>query len=213
MVEMRRSLCSPIDDIFLSASKLLEAADLYRAGDFAGAEQRIREADSDAVRAYTEIAWGKGSAARHMFLTVKDAPAKFAVADRPRPRMPTAATRSNVIARDGHHCRFCGVPVIDPAIRRRLVGLFPETVRWGSTNASQHAAFQCMWLQFDHLLPNSRGGDSSVGNIVIACAACNFGRMEATLEEARLQNPLLFDPPKIWEDYNGWNGLESFRAF
>ena len=26
----------------------------------------------------------------------------------------------------------------------------------GSANASQHAAFRCLWLQFDHVLPNSR---------------------------------------------------------
>lgn len=213
MFELRHSLCSPIGDIFQAASKLLEAVDLHRAGNFAGAEQLIREADSDAMRAYTEGAWGKGSAAPYRFLTIVDGSAHFAVADRPRPRMPTAPTRSSVIERDGYHCRFCGVPVIDPAIRRKLVGLFPKTVRWGSTNASQHAALQCMWLQFDHVLPNSRGGDSSLGNIVIACAACNFGRMEATLEEARLHNPLLFEPPKVWEQYDTWNGLEYFRAF
>jgi hypothetical protein len=210
MSELRQSLCSPVNAIFVAAEKLLEAVDLHRAGDHAGVAQRIRDADCDAVRAYTEKAWGKGSAARNELLEVAYAPAHLAIAERPRPRMPGILTRKKALARDGHHCRFCGVPVIDPMVRRNLSVMYPDAVRWGSTNSSQHAAFQCMWLQFDHILPNSRGGDSSFDNIVIACAACNFGRMGATLEEARLRNPLHFDPPISWNHHHAWNGLEYF---
>ena len=85
-------------------------------------------------------------------------------------------------------------------------------VSWGSTNGSQHAAFQCMWLQFDHILPNGRGGDSSIDNIVITCAACNFGRMDATLEEAQLIHPLTLNPPMAWDRYSEWDGLERFNT-
>ena len=88
---------------------------------------------------------------------------------------------------------------------------YPGAVNWGPTNDSQHAAFQCMWLQFDHILPNGRGGDSSLGNIVIACAACNFGRMDATLAEAQLFDPLTLDPPVCWDGHAAWDGLERFR--
>jgi len=68
-----------------------------------------------------------------------------------------------------------------------------------------------LWLQFDHILPNSRGGDSSLGNIVIACAACNFGRMQTTLEEAQLVHPLAHAPPIVWDRYGEWDGLERLR--
>jgi 5-methylcytosine-specific restriction endonuclease McrA len=212
MKSFRHSLCSPVDAIFDAAELLFEAANLHRAGDFSGMELRIREANCDTVRAYTENAWGKGSAARYDFQVIADAPAHFAITDRPHPRVPTAATRSAVIARDGHHCRFCGIPVINPAIRHKLAAQFPEAVPWGRVNSSQHAAFQCMWMQFDHILPNSRGGESSFDNIVIACAACNFGRMESTLEEANLHNPLLHDPPRMWKLHDEWTGLEYFRT-
>lgn len=209
---MRRSLCLPVSAIFVAANKLLEAATLHRLGDSFGAEQRLRESNCEEVRAFTEKAWGKGSAARHGFQTVAGAPTHLAIKDRPKPRMPTAATCRSVIARDGHHCRFCGIPVIDPLIRRKLIELYPRAVQWGGTNASQHAAFQCMWRQFDHILPNSRGGDSSLENVVIACAACNFGRMEATLEEAQLQHPLAGSAPITWEHHSAWDGLEYFRT-
>ncbi|WP_425228969.1 HNH endonuclease [Sphingomonas sp.] len=76
---------------------------------------------------------------------------------------------------------------------------------WQDTG--KHAAFMCLWLQYDHLLPNSRGGESSIDNVVVTCAACNFGRMEATLEEARLENPFLRErDPK--REPCAWDGLE-----
>lgn len=125
--------------------------------------------------------------------------------------MPGTQTRKAMLARDGYHCRFCGLPVIDADIRRLLVTAYPSAVNWGPTNAAQHAAFQCMWLQFDHILPNSRGGDSSLENMVVTCAPCNFGRMEATLEEARLVHPLSCPIPVIWSRHAEWDGLERFR--
>lgn len=116
-----------------------------------------------------------------------------------------------MIDRDGFHCRFRGIPVIDPDLRRLIVKAYPGAVSWGSTNAAQHAAFQCMWLQFDHILPNSRGGDSSPENMVVIYATCNSGRMEATLEGARLINPLSNPVPVVWGHHAEWDGLEQFR--
>jgi 5-methylcytosine-specific restriction endonuclease McrA len=74
----------------------------------------------------------------------------------------------------------------------------------------QHAAFQCMRLQFDHVLPYSRGGESSLGNLVITCASCNFGRMEWTLEEVGLMDPRIAPAPPSWDLAAKWNGLEDF---
>lgn len=212
MPNLRHSLCTPVPAVFRAAEALLEALELHSLGDTAGAEACLIRADDRAVWAYTEQAWGKGSAARYGFIKVADPPPYLALSDRPKPRMPSVETRKAMIARDGHHCRFCGIPVIDPDIRRLLVRTYPKAVSWGSTNVAQHAAFQCMWLQFDHILPNSRGGDSTVENMVITCAPCNFGRMEATLEEARLCNPLCTPAPVLWDRHAEWNGLERFRT-
>ena len=209
---LRRSLCTPIPAIFEAASCLLEAVERHGCGDVVGAAEYLEIANDKAVWDYTDQAWGKGAAARYEFCEDASSPPRLPVADRPTPRMPTAETRLAAVDRDGHHCRFCGIPVIDPALRKLFVIGYPAAVSWGKTNNSQHAAFQCMWLQFDHILPNSRGGDSSLANIVVACAACNFGRMEATLEEARLIHPLMLDPPVVWEHHSRWDGLDRFRA-
>jgi 5-methylcytosine-specific restriction endonuclease McrA len=212
MTSLRRSLCTPIPEIFDAAKWLLKALEYHGSGDFEGARTCLRQANDNKVRAYTDHAWGKGAGGRYGFVRNAASPPYFSLSDRPKPRMPTSATRKAVIARDGYHCRFCGIPVIDPAVRKLVMRTFPDAVTWGSTNASQHAAFQCMWLQFDHVLPNSRGGDSSLENIFITCGPCNFGRMDATIEEAGLMHPLASEPLVVWEFHDSWDGLEQFRA-
>ncbi len=210
-MRLRRSLCTPIPEIFRAAELLLEAVEMHRLGDFEGAADRLDKADDKTVWAYTDAAWGKGAAAKYAFQKAADSPGLLSIEERPRPRMPGATTRREATDRDGYHCRFCGIPVIDPSLRQLFKAAYPTVVGWGSTNASQHAAFQCMWLQFDHIIPNSRGGTSDLHNIVVACAACNFGRMEATLAEAGLLDPLTLDPPVVWDGHSEWDGLERFR--
>ena len=63
-----------------------------------------------------------------------------------------------------------------------------------------------MWAQYDHILPYARGGTSNLDNIVVACAPCNFGRMNYTLEEVGLTDPRLREPVR-----STWGGLENFR--
>jgi len=209
-MSLRRSLCQPIPQVFAAAENILSAANRHLNGDFAGAESDLRKANDPEVWAYTDQAWGKGAAVRYEFLKLVEAPPRLAFADRPIPRMADVTTRKAVLARDGYHCRFCGIPVIDGRLRQKFKAAYPAAVSWGATNVSQHAGFQCMWLQFDHILPNGRGGESSLNNIVVACAACNFGRMDATLEEARLIDPLSVDPPVAWKYHAVWDGLEQF---
>ena len=211
MTNLRRSLCTPIPEIFDVAKLLLKALDCHHYGDSEGAATCLREADDKRVRLYTDQAWGKGATVRYGFIKNAASPPHLSLIDRPTPRMPTSVTRKAIIARDGYHCRFFGMPVVSAAVRQLFANTFPGAVQWGSKNTSQHAAFQCMWLQFDHVLPNSRGGDSSLENVVITCAPCNFGRMDATLEEARLLHPLALEPAVLWEEHSRWDGLERFR--
>ena len=46
-----------------------------------------------------------------------------------------------------------------------------------------------MWAQYDHLVPHARRGTNELGNLVITCAPCNFGRMEHCLEDVGLIDP------------------------
>lgn len=207
---MRNSLIEPIPEIFVAARKLQQAFEAQLAGRTDVAAKFFADADDPTIWAFTDQAWGKGCQARFGFKTVPGAPNLFPLNDRPLPRMPTATCKKEVLARDGFHCRFCGMPVIEAKIRRLAHALQPEAVRWGHSNTEQHAAFQCMWLQFDHLLPNSRGGTSSLENIVVTCAPCNFGRMQTTLDEADLYHPLNMPRSAKWDGHDSWDGLENY---
>jgi 5-methylcytosine-specific restriction endonuclease McrA len=66
-------------------------------------------------------------------------------------------------------------------VRKALNRLYPEAARWKSIDAKdQHRGLQVMWLQYDHVVVHSRGGQTAMENLVVACAACNFGRDKYT---------------------------------
>ena len=162
----------------------------------------IREADMDEVREWTESLWGASSPYIRV-RGVADGSRTLPKAERVPLRMPNAAEKSALHARDGFHCRFCGIPVIRKEVRVKLRGLYPDALPWGRTNSGQHAAFQALWLQYDHLLPHAKGGANDIGNVIITCAPCNYGRSDYTIEEVGLQNPFLRSPTK-----SVWDGLE-----
>lgn len=117
--------------------------------------------------------------------------------------MPGSEVEFKLLKRDGFHCRFCGIPVIREEVRSHIKRLYPDALQWEPTNAGQHAAFQAMWVQYDHLLPHARGGESTMENMVITCAPCNYGRGDYTLEEVGLENPL-----RRAAVQSAWDGLE-----
>ena len=160
-------------------------------------------ANDPKVWAWTDSIWGKKSP----FVRIKKQPNK-APGERVKARMPTAIRKAELHSRDGFHCRFCGVPVIRAEIRKVLHIAYPTAVPWGRSNASQHAAFQCMWAQYDHVVPHSHGGANDLDNLVVTCAACNFGKMEYTLDELGLIDPRTIPPIQ-----SSWDGLERVAGF
>jgi 5-methylcytosine-specific restriction endonuclease McrA len=72
------------------------------------------------------------------------------------PKRSLRLNRQTILARDEHHCQYCG---------RR----FP---------ASQ--------LSLDHVIPRSRGGRTDWGNVVCACLACNVKKGGRTPKEAHM---------------------------
>ena len=48
---------------------------------------------------------------------------------------------------------------------------YPNALLWETrgknSNKRQHAAFQAMWVVYDHLLPHCRNGNNDLDNIVI----------------------------------------------
>jgi hypothetical protein len=192
-------LREPIPEIEQSAELLATAVAEHLADRRREAAALITKANLQSVRGWTESLWGKSSkyAPSGPYL---DVPA-FGVSS--SARMPGLQLQRDLHRRDGYYCRFCGIPVIRKQVRQRLRKLYPELQIWGRSNQEQHAALQCMWAQYDHLIPHSRGGENTLPNLVITCAPCNYGRMQYTLEEANLSNPL-DKPPRM----GTWGGLE-----
>lgn len=126
---------------------------------------------------------------------------------RPKSRMPAVSTRRSLIERDGYHCRYCGIPLIETHVRKRIQNAYPKVLRWGPRNMDKHFAFQAMALTFDHLIPHSRGGDNSMENMVVCCDPCNCGKVHFMLEEVGLENPLGFPACQ-----SSWNGLRNFAT-
>ena len=80
------------------------------------------------------------------------------------PKQSLRFNRRNLFARDGHRCQYCG------------------------RNAPPHQ------LSMDHVLPRSRGGQTTWENIVCCCVKCNSQKGGRTPKEARMQ--LLKKPTK-----------------
>ena len=205
---LRTCMREPIAVIHAAAEALSCAVDAHLTGDRAGARTWLLRADAPEIRSWCEPLLGSSKAypTRDSYVryrTVEGAPPILGKAHRTPLRMPTAAQKAELVARDGLLCAFCEMPLIRAEVRMALSAIYPDIVRWGATFAECHAAFLCMWLQYDHVLPHSRGGDNSLGNIVLTCSGCNYGRMSHTLDEVGL-----LDPRSRARTPTSWDGLE-----
>ena len=202
----RICLREPIPEIAEAARYLDEAVSAHLAGRTDLADELIRRTNTKAIRDWTESLWGTSSP-HVQFRKVAGAPPSIPREERLKVRMPTTAEKRALLQRDGYHCRFCGIPVIRTEIRKRIREKYPEALPWGDTNPGQHAAFQAMWVNYDHLLPHARGGTNDLdNNMLITCAPCNYARWNYVLVEVDLLDPRNREPVRT-----SWDGLERFR--
>jgi 5-methylcytosine-specific restriction endonuclease McrA len=202
-MQYRRFMFEPFPQIAEAAQLLDSAADAHLAGNYDLAVRLILAADMPEIAIWVE-AFGVTSVAAD----TGNAPPIVSDSQRFRPRMPGPVLGRQIIERDGHHCRFCGIPVIRPKVRSHLKRcyenrIYRDPLRWGPKTTDCHAAFQAMWLVFDHIVPWCRGGATTLDNMVIACQPCDRGRGGQTLDEVGLFDPRDF--PRIESD---WDGLE-----
>ena len=195
----------PIPEIFEAAELLNQAVDAHLKGRSTEAGKLLMQADMSKVRAWLESIWGKGNPEIWRIRKVESAPKTLDKNERDSKRKPNKQDERALIERDGYRCRFCGIPVIRAEIRIAMRKHYPDALEWGNSNSEQHAAFQCMWLQYDHILPHSRGGRTDLDNLAITCSGCNYGRGEYTLEEVGLIDPRTRSISKT-----NWDGLERF---
>lgn len=205
----RYCLRDPIPEIFEAARLLDEAVSAHLLGKFERTKELIRLADIKEISDWSESLWGPYGEYNK---PINPLPV---TAERQGKRRPyiRVGTKTDVLRRDGFHCRFCGIPVVHPETRKAIREfsdgshrVYRDVLRWGQSNGDQHAAFQAMELHFDHIIPHSRGGRNDATNIVVACAPCNCGRANHLLEEFGLADPLAREPVQ-----SGWDGLERFR--
>ncbi|UWQ19232.1 HNH endonuclease [Jannaschia sp. M317] len=200
--EPRDCLRVPTSHVWRAVDLLDKAADAHVSGSRSEAATLIADADTPEIRDYVETMWGsaKNYPDQVHYLRRRHVESLPESLPKAKERMPGAATKRLLIARDGYRCRFCGVPVIPMEVRKSVHLEYPNALRWGSKNAEQHAAFQCLWLQFDHVIPFKHGGDSSMENVVITCAPCNFAKNDYHLRELGLTDPRERAPiPSEWD--------------
>ena len=203
---LRRCLLEPIPEIYTVAQMLSEAVESHNIKDFDKAERLIKEADLPILTEWVEALWGEKTKEVHRFREVKNLPV-VAPENRCKERMPKKKVINEMISRDGFNCRYCGIPVIRKEVRDKIRKVYPNALRWGKGNNTQHAAFQCLWLTYEHVVPFSRGGDSSLDNMIISCQACNCGKEQKALEELGL-----IDPRTIEIKKTTWGDLETFNV-
>lgn len=173
------------------------------------AQDMISICNTEEIRNFIETMWGSASKYPEQANYIRWRPVDELPTRRPKSpdRMPNAKTKQQVVARDGYRCRYCGLWLIPAEVRKTLNRLYPEALPWGRRNSEQHSAFQALWLQFDHVAPASYGGDSTIENIVVCCASCNFGKSSYHLDELGLVDPRERDPIPTQ-----WNGLTELIA-
>lgn len=195
----------PVPELAEAANNLSQAVEAHLRGDTSLAAKLISASNTEVIREWVESLWGKQSPYVRK-RAVEGAPPVVPKAERAQPRMPPSEMIVQLHERDGFHCRFCGLPVIRDKVRARIHEKYPAALPWGRRNIEQHAAFQAMWAQYDHVVPWTRGGRTDLENLVVTCAPCNFARMEYTLEEVGLNDPRTRAPVR-----STWDGLERFK--
>ncbi len=204
---MKRSIKEPISQIFETWGFLNQAVDAHLAGHSQRAKTLFKTADMRAVWEWLNPGWSRPDLnvvipvppgdTREVSKKLRDPDRKIA-----------PAIRSAVLERDGYRCRYCGIPVVDAAVRKLAHRLYSEAVPWMPYDVTkQHAGFACLWMQFDHVVPHSHGGRSSLDNVVISCALCNYGKDKYTLRQLDVADPRLTPPVA-----STWDGLERFRV-
>lgn len=202
-MNVQRCLKEPIPEISLAADLLSQSVRAHFDGDSILAEHLLKKADIPAIRMWTESIWGQAGVYSQL-VKILGNPKTLPKNERDPVRMPSKSIELELLKRDGFNCRFCGIPLIRKETRVFFQKKYPNAVMWGKTNSEQHAAFQAMWMQFDHLIPHARGGKTSKENLLITCAPCNYGRMNFLVDEIGL-----IKPNTDLENLSTWNGLEN----
>jgi 5-methylcytosine-specific restriction endonuclease McrA len=195
---IRDCLVPRVAELDVAVDAIEQAADAVLHGEIGQARHLLQKANIPILRELAIRAMGPLDRDIHRLRPVP-LPPKTA---KPDLRMPGKRVAEQVFARDGWHCRFCGVRVVVPAARKVLEASVPDALCWQGENKDLHAAFLYISATLDHVVPHSRGGTNDMDNLVAACWPCNFGRGGYLLEQMGLNDPRQRPPVR-----DGWDGL------
>lgn len=200
----------PIPEIYEAARFLELATCAHLRGEHASAAQALRAADKPVIGEWLDSIWlGKNEPYRNV-RKVDGLPPVLDKTERFKPRDATSSMKRALVARDGHHCRLCGIPLVRAEVRKTFAQHYPEAVPWRDNHAAeQHRGLQVLWLQYDHIVVHSRGGETTMDNLVVACPACNYGRDRFMLSEVGLRDPRSHIRSPSWDGWRDWDGLEQ----
>ncbi|MBX7223191.1 MAG: HNH endonuclease [Blastocatellia bacterium] len=109
------------------------------------------------------------------------------------------------VLRSIHHSFPCPSVIrlrqyIDVRKRRYAAGGLRFKIFLRDRNRCQYCGLRGTASEFtlDHILPKSRGGQSTPENLCTACIPCNQRKGDRTPDEARM--PLLSNPSALWHD-------------
>lgn len=199
----------PIPEIFEAAILLDAAVSEHLRGNTTAAQEALRAADMPVIGEWIDSIWVGRNRLYRPVAKAFGLPPVVPKADRPTPRHASQALKRALVARDGHHCRFCGIPLVRAEVRKKLTHLYPDAARWtGIRETEQHRGLQVMWMQYDHVIVHSRGGETNMENLVVTCAGCNFGRDRFMLEEVKIRDPRSHIRRPNWQGWRTWDGIE-----
>ena len=107
-------------------------------------------------------------------------------------KTPSRTLKKQVFLRDGYRCRYCQTRVLDFKVLQemeKLVGR--ENFRASAdTNELRHGVTFFFRATADHVVPLTRGGQTTLDNLVTACWNCNIGKLNALLSQMRVEDPI-----------------------
>ena len=120
--------------------------------------------------------------------------------------------QKEIFCRDNYRCRYCGSKVIPKSVFNKVQGKLGKDSRGidyvplGRTNMTRSGFYLMFAATLDHVIPWSLGGRTDASNLVTCCWSCNYGKMNYTLEQLGLNNPLDREPHLD----STWKGLEDY---
>lgn len=127
VLELRRCLVDPPRTIQDAARYLDAAVSAHIEGKRCLAEELIRTADNLEIYLWLKPIWARCEV--HLVSPEATSRPTLNKSDRVKVRMPNKSEKAQIHQRDGHHCRFCDMPVVRKEVRDRLRATYPNVAR------------------------------------------------------------------------------------